>query len=524
LDHRAELRTGTAVSQAPPSSERGHLPSAPVTSSDSSDIDQLDLSEVASSLENLLIARGRGSSEREHDFKALRKRLLEEAPGEAVPSFLRTVRNLQQFWGYIRKWPTYAQRDEQIWSAFAPLHETLEREAHPEASAEEAELDQRTPESLRPQVTRKQRAVLDELRRIYLEWAEWPTHAYLEQQLEDQGIDLDDELLAMPELTFSPDNRRMGGGLFYQEGDKISLLVRGLVACSDAEREVKMFIATIKWAVAERQSVRQLPHEVMTRQWRAADAMRPMADAIGEMNPLAYSVKLVLEVLRSEPTNGLPRWSGLPEAFPDWQLDIPADVRRFRHVETIDDYLQETQPKPPPTFEVPSTLPRWPETVASIGGTVPNDDHPIFGRLLRRPHTFDCFVLLPLKEPFKTVYSEVVEPVAAELGISCGHAEGIFGPGRIMRDVVSSITFADVIVAELTGRNPNVFYELGIAHQQGKQVVLLSQTMDDVPFDVRDLRVVVYKWDEAAPDPGRVIELLRPNLAEAIRAGRSASG
>jgi hypothetical protein len=130
--------------------------------------------------------------------------------------------------------------------------------------------------------------------------------------------------------------------------------------------------------------------------------------------------------------------------------------------------------------------------------------------------------LLPLSEPFRTIYAQTVEPVARELGMSCGHAEGIFRPGRIMDDIVSSITFAKVIVAELTGRNPNVFYELGIAHTQGKQVVLMSQSMQDVPFDVRDRRVVVYDWVEATRDAEEVMHRLRPHLEGALRAAEDA--
>ena len=56
------------------------------------------------------------------------------------------------------------------------------------------------------------------------------------------------------------------------------------------------------------------------------------------------------------------------------------------------------------------------------------------------------------------------------------------------------LTHARVVVADLTGRNPNVFYELGIAHQQVKPVIQLAQRLADVPFDVRHLRTVIYRW------------------------------
>lgn len=375
-----------------------------------------------------------------------------------------------------------------------------------------------------PTVTDNQRLVLDELRRIYLDTGDWPTHAYLEQELERKGIDLDEELRGMPQQTFFPDNRQMGGVLYFQESDKVALMVRGLVACGeDAELEVEMLVAAIKWAVAERRAVQQQPHEVTAVSWRVSDALGAMTRAIQGVgvpahvgDPPAYSVKLVFEVLRIEPTGDLPRWSGLPENFPNWQLDFPASVKRFRNVETIDDYLRETRPSEAPIIQLRTRRPLWP-------GPQPEaeDHHPVFGRITRRDNSFDCFVLLPLSEPFRSIYEQVVEPVSQELGITCGHAEGIFGPGRIMDDIVSAITHAEVIVAELTGKNPNVFYELGIAHQLGKQVVMMSQSMQDVPFDVRDRRVVVYHWSEM-PDADEVKHRLRPHLEGALRAARDA--
>jgi hypothetical protein len=63
-----------------------------------------------------------------------------------------------------------------------------------------------------------------------------------------------------------------------------------------------------------------------------------------------------------------------------------------------------------------------------------------------------------------------------------------------MGDVWSAINAAIFLIADCTGRNPNVFYEIGIAHAIGKQTILISQTIDDVPFDLRHLRIVVYEY------------------------------
>lgn len=80
-----------------------------------------------------------------------------------------------------------------------------------------------------------------------------------------------------------------------------------------------------------------------------------------------------------------------------------------------------------------------------------------------------------------------------------------------MDDVWRMIRDAEIIVAELTTQNANVFYELGLAHAAGKPVILLSETMDDVPFDLRSLRVITY--DRHDPEWGAE---LRQTLAGSI--------
>jgi nucleoside 2-deoxyribosyltransferase len=61
-----------------------------------------------------------------------------------------------------------------------------------------------------------------------------------------------------------------------------------------------------------------------------------------------------------------------------------------------------------------------------------------------------------------------------------------------MRDIWKQINQAKVVIADLTFKNPNVFYELGLAHAIGKPVVLIAQTIDDIPFDLRSVRIVIY--------------------------------
>ena len=64
----------------------------------------------------------------------------------------------------------------------------------------------------------------------------------------------------------------------------------------------------------------------------------------------------------------------------------------------------------------------------------------------------------------------------------------------IVEDIWESINRARILIADLTGKNPNVFYEVGIAHTVGKEVILTTQNIDDVPFDLRHLRHIQYTY------------------------------
>jgi hypothetical protein len=105
-----------------------------------------------------------------------------------------------------------------------------------------------------------------------------------------------------------------------------------------------------------------------------------------------------------------------------------------------------------------------------------------------------CFVLMPFRDPYNIIYQDHIKPAVERTALRCVRANDIYGVNRVMEDIWEQICKAKVIVSELTGRNPNVFYETGIAHTIGKRVILVTQTMDDVPFDLRDLRCIIYEY------------------------------
>ena len=108
-----------------------------------------------------------------------------------------------------------------------------------------------------------------------------------------------------------------------------------------------------------------------------------------------------------------------------------------------------------------------------------------------------CFVLMPYEETadLQKVYRNHVKPVLeSKCGLRCERADDINDVNGVMQSVWESINRARLVIADLTRRNPNVFYELGIAHTLGKPVIMIAQSMEYVPFDLRHLRCIVYEY------------------------------
>jgi hypothetical protein len=131
--------------------------------------------------------------------------------------------------------------------------------------------------------------------------------------------------------------------------------------------------------------------------------------------------------------------------------------------------------------------------------------------------TDTCFVMMPFANPIGGYYATIYEPAIKKAGLTPVRADtDIFATGKIIDQIWLGLSQAKVLVAELTGRNPNVLYELGLAHALHKPVVLVSSNEADVPFDVRHVRVIYYEltdpfWGE------KLIAKVAENIVSAIK-------
>ncbi len=104
-----------------------------------------------------------------------------------------------------------------------------------------------------------------------------------------------------------------------------------------------------------------------------------------------------------------------------------------------------------------------------------------------------CFIIMPFTDKLNPIYKSIIRPIIKELKLECLRADEIFTSNPIVEDICDNIKRARFLIADLTERNPNVFYELGLAHALNKEVILLAQDLNDVPFDLRHYRIIVYE-------------------------------
>ena len=146
-----------------------------------------------------------------------------------------------------------------------------------------------------------------------------------------------------------------------------------------------------------------------------------------------------------------------------------------------------------------------------------NFSHTIFGDLKKLQDPFDVFFLIPFNKQSLSIFETHITPVFQSFNLSCGTAKDIFTTRAIMDDIWAGINAASIVIADCTGRNPNVFYEIGIAHTLGKITILLTENPDDVPFDLKFIRFIKYEYSpdgmvELQKTLRRTIELIMKDL------------
>lgn len=121
-----------------------------------------------------------------------------------------------------------------------------------------------------------------------------------------------------------------------------------------------------------------------------------------------------------------------------------------------------------------------------------------------------CFVIMPFSTELDFVYGVMKETVERH-GLKFVRSDDTFVARPVVEDLKSQIAEADLVIVDFTGKNPNVYYEAGLADAWKKKWIVLAQSPDDLTFDVRHIRTILYSNKMGADDK------LRDNLAQALR-------
>jgi hypothetical protein len=112
-----------------------------------------------------------------------------------------------------------------------------------------------------------------------------------------------------------------------------------------------------------------------------------------------------------------------------------------------------------------------------------------------------CFIVMPFSFAWSDDVHQTLSASCKALAVQPMRGDDVFTPTDILVDIWQSINVADFVIADITGRNPNVLYELGIAHTLAKPVLIISQSAGDIPIDLSTRRVIIYgqtdsRWQE----------------------------
>lgn len=322
----------------------------------------------------------------------------------------------------------------------------------------------------------------------------WPTFGEIDRRAyQTDELDVVEVAAEMPKGLMAPAQLR-----FVQPDQEIALTIAGAAACEGSDELVGLFLEAVRAAAQIESEAPDGELEPLMTATSFDDALLRSRLIRVDRNETMRCLGLLLGVEHW----GYRSYSKGQESGPaTWSFSLTRDVRPMRGATDLVRYWTMAHPTDPPAaVELPL------EAVAEVGWTGAEPDTEVtihdvnhvaiapqvFQLPVDRPREPDLLaVMMPFDAAMTPVY-EALQSAAAEAGFRCSRADDIWEHPHIMDDVVGLIWRAQVVVADLTGKNPNVFYETGIAHTLGRHVIQITQSIEDVPFDLRSLRTLTY--------------------------------
>lgn len=128
-----------------------------------------------------------------------------------------------------------------------------------------------------------------------------------------------------------------------------------------------------------------------------------------------------------------------------------------------------------------------------------------------------CFIVMPFGQAASDDVHRALRRACLQVGLQPLRGDDIFTPTDILDDIWRGITASACVIADITGRNPNVMYELGIAHTLAKPVIILSRSAEDIPIDLSTRRVILYETTPEQVWPDRLEARVRVALQSLLQ-------
>lgn len=201
---------------------------------------------------------------------------------------------------------------------------------------------------------------------------------------------------------------------------------------------------------------------------------------LGSALALFFSLYILLQHIRQEKDKNIKKIFGQRERIED----------------KIYEWREIMQSSPERFFDTNKLLLQYPDKELTIRNKVPN--YQFFENLginienvTVKEHSVLC--LMPFNDRYLNIYHSIFYACERN-GLLCSRSDEDFYPGYLLRQIIRMMLESSIVIALLDGQNPNVFYEIGIAHSIGKTVLLLASNKNkgEIPFDLRSDRLLLY--------------------------------
>ena len=122
----------------------------------------------------------------------------------------------------------------------------------------------------------------------------------------------------------------------------------------------------------------------------------------------------------------------------------------------------------------------------------------------------NVFVIMPFHSEFESVYQKLIKEPLEKKKHVVNRADDVSSHQSILKTIIQNISDADVIIADLTAQNPNVYYELGIGHTLNRPTIHIVQSYDDLGFDIKSYNAIKYstQFDEAPELTESILDII----------------